>query len=181
MVDLRWQAGPDVSQFRRGDVMHAAAFKFVSQYRTHDTIDVIEIGSRDVNGTIRGLFPSARWIGLDMIDGPCVDVVCDAATYTAKKPVDLVICCEVFEHAANWPQIIDRSFYWLKRGGKLIVTCAAPGRNAHSAIDGGDLRPGEHYANVPICELVRVAVQSDFAVQLAEQKDNDSRMMATRK
>ena len=158
--------------------MHAAAFKFVSQFRTHDTIDVIEIGSRDVNGTIRGLFPSARWIGLDMIDGPCVDVVCDAATYTAKKPVDLVICCEVFEHTEQWYTLVGKAYEWLKPGGLLLVTCAAPGRNAHSAIDGGDLREGEYYGNVPVCNLVAVAVYSWFQVEFAEERSGDTRMAA---
>jgi hypothetical protein len=36
----------------------------------------------------------------------------------------------------------------LAPGGRLVVTAAAPPRAPHSAVDGGPLRPGEHYRNV---------------------------------
>lgn len=128
--------------------MHPAAFEFVGRYATSDAISVIEIGSRNINGTVRDHFPGATWTGLDLYPGPAVDVVIDSLNYTPAEPVDLVICCEVLEHAPKWKEIVRHSAKWLKVGGRILITCAGPDRVPHSAIDGGQLRRGEYYANV---------------------------------
>lgn len=133
--------------------MHPGASEFVGRYSTSEAISVIEIGSRDINGTIRSHFPAAQWTGLDLYSGPCVDVVGDAIEYTPASVVDLVICCEVFEHSNKWSFLLHRANHWLKPGGRIIITCAGPGRDSHSASDGGDLHPDEHYANITQDEI----------------------------
>ena len=132
--------------------MHVEANQWVQNFATDRTIDVIEIGSLNVNGTIRDLFPNARWIGLDRVAGPGVDVVTDAIDYTPMHLVDMVISCEAFEHTPNWREVIQRSFDWLKPGGIMIVTAAGLGRQPHSC-DGGDLKPGEDYGNLSPVDL----------------------------
>lgn len=133
--------------------MHPGAFEFVGRYGTFDFISVIEIGSRDINGSVRCHFPGADYIGLDLIAGPAVDVVCDALNYEPPQKVDLVVCCEVFEHCMKWDSLIFHAASWLKPGGQIIITCAGPGREPHSAIDGGALNPDEYYANISAREL----------------------------
>jgi len=128
--------------------MHAAAFEFVGRHAIREPISVIEIGSRDLNGSVRPHFPAANWVGIDVIAGPAVDVVIDAMVYKPAHQVDLVICCEVFEHEPRWKDIIARAFTWLKPGGQIIITCGGIGREPHSAIDGAKLRPGEWYQNI---------------------------------
>ena len=133
--------------------MHPGAFEFVGKFATRDALSVIEIGSRDINGTIRAHFPAATWIGLDLHPGPSVDIVTDALDYTPEALVDLVICCEVFEHCGYWGEVLQHVASWLKPGGRIIITCAGPGREPHSAIDGGELHPDEHYGNISQDEL----------------------------
>tara|TARA_R110000822_G_scaffold309905_1_gene440612 strand:- start:722 stop:1225 length:504 start_codon:yes stop_codon:yes gene_type:complete len=133
--------------------MHPGAHEFISRHATDDAISVIEIGSRNINGTIRDLFPNAKWIGLDLFEGPEVDVVCDARDFVPESLVDLVVCCEVLEHCSGWRQLIQSASLWLKQKGVIIITAAGPGRDPHSAIDGGELHPDEHYANVTQDEL----------------------------
>jgi SAM-dependent methyltransferase len=89
-----------------------------------------------------------------LIAGPAVDVVCDALDYDPPQKVDLVICCEVLEHCMTWDSLIFHAAGWLKPGGKLLITCAGPGRDPHSAIDGGPLHPDEHYGNISQTELI---------------------------
>ena len=143
--------------------MHAGAFEFVGRFSTCESISVIEIGSRDINGTVRVHFPEADWIGLDLHPGPFVDVVVDAMVYTPQKLVDLVVCCEVFEHASHWREMLKHAATWLKPRGKIIITCAGEGRAPHSAIDGGPLRAGEHYANIDQVEMGSALSDSGFA------------------
>lgn len=129
--------------------MHKAAYEFIREHKTDATISVIEIGSRNINGTVRDHFPNATWTGLDLYPGPCVDVVCDATQWTPKSQVDLVICCEVLEHTPQVAEICNQAYEWLRDGGRFIGTAAGIGRAVHSAIDGRKLlHPGEHYANI---------------------------------
>lgn len=148
--------------------MHPGAREFVARHATSEPVSVIEIGSRDINGTVRDLFPRATWTGLDLHAGSGVDVVCDAMLYQPPGLVDLVVCCEVLEHARNWRDLLCAAHGWLKRRGRLIVTCAGPGRDPHSAIDGGSLRPDEHYANISMAELNRAMKRAGFAVRVTK-------------
>lgn len=142
--------------------MHPECLKYLRQFGSMDSLSVIEIGSRDINGSARAFWPNARWVGLDLHPGPAVDIVCDAETYRPEAPVDMVICCEVLEHAANWRELIAVAATWLKPGGRFIVTCAGPGRAEHSAIDGGSLRSDEHYASISQDQLAEELYYAGF-------------------
>lgn len=132
--------------------MHAAAYDFVAEHAIPQPCRVLEIGSRNVNGSVRPLFSSCEYVGLDVREGEGVDVVADVCEYKANK-FDVVVCCEVLEHAKNWRDLIDAADRLIKKGGTLILTAAGPGRAPHSAFDGAELRAGEHYANIAPKEL----------------------------
>jgi hypothetical protein len=132
--------------------MHAAAFDFVKWAVDHFTArgPVLELGSRNINGSVRGLFAHCAppYIGLDLVAGAGVDVVADAATYIPAVKMQTVVCCEVFEHTPAAAQILDHiARQLLAANGLVIVTCATTGRLPHSARDGGPLQPGEFYRN----------------------------------
>lgn len=127
--------------------MHPAAYEWVARHaRPGRTLD---IGGRDINGTVRALFGD-DYTALDLVDGPGVDVVADVCSYQAKK-FDVIVCCEVLEHTDA--DILGAAYRLLRKGGLLIVTAAGPGRQPHSAVDGGPLREGEYYRNVEPFEL----------------------------
>ncbi|HET6504613.1 MAG TPA: methyltransferase domain-containing protein [Amycolatopsis sp.] len=131
--------------------MHAEALGWVARYATGEPVRVLDLGGRDVNGTVRDLFPKADpYVVVDMRPGDGVDIVADAGAWVPELGAlyDVVVCTEVFEHAANWPAIVATAHYALAPAGQLILTMAGPGRPAHSAIDGQRLRPGEYYGNV---------------------------------
>lgn len=131
---------------------------------------VLELGSRDVNGSPRSFFPLAvgggRYVGVDISPGPGADIVADAADWrpadnrTKDKALlevdgpgipekfDVVVCVEVLEHAVRWREIVRTAAACVKPGGLVAITAAGPARAEHSAVDGMALRPGEYYANV---------------------------------
>lgn len=133
--------------------MHPECRRYLRRFFTLKSIDVIEIGSRDINGSARAFFPNAKWLGLDLSAGVGVDIVCDAADYSPERTVDLVVCCEVLEHCERWKELIQRAAGWLKPYGRLIMTCAGEGRESHSAFDGDKLRTGEYYKNLTCDEI----------------------------
>lgn len=137
--------------------MHPEAFAWVSRWATDEPITVLDIGGRDINGTSRDLFPAADYTALDIMAGPAVDIVADAATWTPDREYDLVICTEVFEHTPHWPAICATAHKACRTGGRFVATMAGPGRPPHSAVDGAHrLYPGEHYANVRPDDLRQV-------------------------
>lgn len=108
---------------------------------------VIEFGSHNVNGSIRGCFPGCEYIGIDPWPGDGVDVVGRCQDYTPTALADVVVTCEALEHDADASGHIDAAARCLKPGGLLILTCAGPGRAEHGC-NGGTLPDTEHYGNI---------------------------------
>lgn len=158
--------------------MHNEAFAFVKQFATNDAISVIEIGSRNINGSVRMLFPNATWTGLDLYEGPAVDWVGNALDYHPHDAVDVCICCEVLEHSDEWYELITNAACWLKPLGRLIVTCAGPGRAAHSHHDGCQLRDGEYYGNLLAVDLRGAIVDAGLIPIICHQLGADTQAVA---
>jgi hypothetical protein len=110
---------------------------------------VLDIGGRDINGTCVDLFaPECRWEVVDLTAAPNVTWVGDILDYYPDRLFDVVLHLEVAEHAAEWPDHLRVARDCVVNGGVLIFTAAGPERAPHSAVDGGPLREGEHYAAV---------------------------------
>lgn len=89
---------------------------------------VLEIGSFNVNGSVRELFHECEYIGLDILPGDGVDVVCEAQKYDASNEYfDTIISCECFEHNPYFIETLQNAIRMLKSGGVLIFTCATTG------------------------------------------------------
>jgi SAM-dependent methyltransferase len=139
--------------------MHAEAFRYVSLMLRLEPCPpgahVVEIGGRNINGSVRELFtqlPEGHYLSTDILPGEGVDVVADGATLTVETPADIVLCCEVLEHAPDAGAIVANMARIARPGGRLIITAAGAdswwARLPHSAIDGCALQDGEHYANI---------------------------------
>lgn len=137
--------------------MHPEAYRFVA--RAVAGIDmagrrVLEIGSYNVNGSVRPLFAGcAEYVGIDTRPGRDVDLVVDAVDYDGRD-FDIVVCTEVLEHVADPAAIIRAASRALQPGGLLILTAATRGRAPHNIDGGPDLR-GEPYRNVTKAALGR--------------------------
>lgn len=146
--------------------MHAQAYSFVAHAASEHQArgPVYEIGSRNINGTVRGLFRHADvYLGVDVCSGQDVDLVADAVTYEPPFAPASVICCEVLEHTPAAEAIVKRVGAILAPDGLFIATMAGEGREPHSAVDGGPLRAGEFYHNISIAEIITWAEAADLA------------------
>lgn len=108
---------------------------------------VVEIGSRNVNGTVRDLFPGADYVGIDLLAGRLVDIVADGATWQPDAPVDTVVCLSTLEHSPAAEAICRNAVAMLEPGGVLILMATVDPYEPHG-IDGGRLAEGAHYANI---------------------------------
>ncbi|EKD52546.1 MAG: type 11 methyltransferase [uncultured bacterium] len=89
---------------------------------------ILEIGSRQaVNqndlANVRELFPSGKFIGLDMQEGPGVDIVASANKLPfPNNSFDLVLCLETLEHADKPWMVSAEIERVLKPTGVTIVS-----------------------------------------------------------
>lgn len=114
---------------------HAAQFEFIERIRevfpSHfDGTRILEIGSLDINGSVRQFFKNCDYIGIDVAPGPGVDVVCDGQTYDAEA-FDVVVSCEAMEHNPHWAKTLCNMVRLCKSGGLVLMTCATSGRPEH--------------------------------------------------
>ncbi len=149
--------------------MHAAAYDYIycefHLWRKDKTkLDILEIGSLNINGSVRSILEpfAATYLGIDMQDGPGVDLVADGAFYELPEAYDAIVTAEAFEHTPDWKQIIKQSYINLKPNGIFIATMAGEGRPFHSGIDGGQLQEHEHYANIGAWELKQTLKKIGF-------------------
>jgi SAM-dependent methyltransferase len=120
--------------------MHASVMRFLRERVVADEIlglDVLEVGSQDVNGSPREVLAAYKpksYVGVDFATARGVDVVLDVKDLTkhfGPESFDVVISTEMLEHAEDWRTAISQMKSVLKQSGLLVVTARGPGFPYH--------------------------------------------------
>lgn len=153
--------------------MHKEVMEFVEKVKKkfpeYFTGKIVwEIGSRNVNGTVRVFFSQCDYTGFDLGYGPCVDVVEHFANVSRVTVPDTIISCEALEHDKNWVETIHAMIDCLDDQGLLIITAGGPGRPEHGTRDHDPVSSPDtldYYGNITE-ELFRAAIDShpDFVM-----------------
>lgn len=147
---------------------HVQQLAFIDAVRRvfpHYFVDTrtIEIGSLDVNGSIRKHFSGGTYTGVDVGDGPGVDdarpgQLVDYPTHS----FDVAVSCECFEHNPFWVETFANMLRVTRPGGLLIMSCASVGRAEHgttrSTVGESPLTTGlgwEYYGNISRTRFLR--------------------------
>lgn len=93
---------------------------------------VLEVGSLNINGSIRDFFKNCDYTGVDLGEGPGVDVICKGEDLDYPNGTyDVVASCECFEHNENWKETFVNMHRMTRPGGLIFFTCATTGREEH--------------------------------------------------
>ena len=122
--------------------MHDSVMRWVGSALTIAELagkDVLEVGSYDVNGSVRPVIMAAgpaRYLGVDQSPGPGVDMVADALRLPAVlgqdwQPPDIIVSTEMMEHVTDWKASLLGMITVLKPGGLLVITTRSPGFGYH--------------------------------------------------
>lgn len=125
--------------------MHPSVMAFASEalsrmrlYIDLAEASVLEVGSRDVNGSVRELFIGEvrDYLGVDLVPGQGVDMVLDAARLPFRDAsFDIVIATEMLEHAKYWKACLRQMKRVLCVGGFLMLSTRSPGFPRHEEPD----------------------------------------------
>jgi len=87
---------------------------------------VLEVGSLNINGSVRPFFQDCDYLGIDVGEGPDVDLVCSGHEFIAPEGTyDVVTSNECFEHNPFWVETLKNMIFLCKKGGLVIVTCTS--------------------------------------------------------
>lgn len=96
-------------------------------------LDTLEVGSLDVNGSVRDLFVGT-YVGVDFREGPGVDLVVDAHDLKRRfgeAAFDVVVSTEMLEHdSAFWTSLVQMGEVLIS-GGHLLLTTRGNGFKPH--------------------------------------------------
>ena len=92
---------------------------------------VLECGSYNVNGSVRGLFAARSTWGWTGGRGRAWTWSAWCMSTSLAGILTRSISTEMLEHDPHWRESVQRMIELVKPGGRLIITCAAPGRGEH--------------------------------------------------
>lgn len=93
---------------------------------------VLEVGSLDINGSVRHFFQDCDYTGIDLEEGPGVDIVCQGQEFQDEpQSFDVVCSLECFEHNPYWLETFVNMVNHCRPGGLVFFTCATIGRPEH--------------------------------------------------
>lgn len=96
---------------------------------------VLEVGSKDVNGSPRSVVAALKprsYFGIDIEPGPGVDAVVSIHDLLAlDASYDAIIATEVLEHVEDWRDAIHQLKATVKPGGVIVLTTRRPGFPRH--------------------------------------------------
>lgn len=133
---------------------------------------VLEIGSYDVNGSVRGIISMAGdYTGVDLVEGPGVDVVgFGHELASADASYDLAVAGECFEHDPHWRETFQNMVRLTRPGGIVAFTCATHGRPEHgtrrsdvSDSPGTQAEGMDYYRNLVAADFAQLPLREMFS------------------
>lgn len=100
--------------------------------------DILEVGSLNVNGSLRDYvqgFEPSSYVGIDIRPGLGVDRVQPIETFTDGWGFDLIIATEVLEHIKDWRKAVEMIKFNCKLNGIILLTTRSIGFPVHNEPD----------------------------------------------
>jgi SAM-dependent methyltransferase len=128
--------------------------------------DVLEVGSQDINGSVRKHFNHCEYLGIDLGEATGVDQVVSIIDFDMPNTYDVVISSEMLEHCKEWDEALKQMYINTKPGGLFILTCAGPNRHEHGTSNHTPQDSKftlEHYRNISLEDFESALPLSGFS------------------
>jgi hypothetical protein len=117
---------------------------------------MLELGSLNINGSAREHLRVETWVGIDMVPGREVDIVC-LASHTIFEPdsFDVMLSMSMLEHDPNWRMSLSHNIAWLRDRALIFLSWGAEGNARHDP---------EPWRPVPVGDILEWAVASRLQI-----------------
>lgn len=90
---------------------------------------IVDLGAMNVNGSYRELFPGADYVGVDLEEGPGVDVVLSDVYHLPFEDgsVDLILSGQMLEHCGQFWRVFSEIYRVLKPEGRAYLIAPSSG------------------------------------------------------
>lgn len=142
---------------------------------------VLDCGSKDINGTLREVFPDCQYDGLDKEEGKNVNFIGLIHEFTAGWGYDAVISCSTLEHSEFWEKDLRNMYRLLRDGGLLVIATVCKNFPEHGTARKPEYdnliygTSADYYRNIN-AEDVRSVLNLELEFEkfdLQETEDND--------
>ena len=124
-------------------------------------MSVLDVGSLDINGTVRGFFAGGSYLGVDVADGAGVDVVGFGQSLDFDDgSFDVCLSAECFEHNPEWVATFANMVRMCR--GLVLMSCATSGREEHGT---SRCHPGSSPLSVELWDYYRNLTEADFVAE----------------
>ena len=154
---------------------------FVNNYMQSmrgQNINILDLGSLDVNGSYRYLFDDAGWsyLGADMAEGKNVDVVLKNPylwNEIKSDTQDVFVCGQVFEHVAFFWIVMDEIARVLKPDGLACIIAPSRGYEHRYPVDCWRFYPDGFRVLARYSGLQLLSVETQWHREGYENDDSD--------
>lgn len=137
---------------------------------------ILEIGSLNVNGSIREHFTTSRtpeiqghpeyafYVGIDVAEGEGVDIVADGADFElGLGRWNCVVTTGALEHTPRAREIVFNAYRLLRPGGTFLCSAAGTEFTPHSCYGGHEgPEDGEYYQNITGADMEAWLTEAGF-------------------
>jgi SAM-dependent methyltransferase len=150
---------------------HKEQFDYINNIKSRfptyfSNTKVLEIGSLDINGSIRQFFDECDYTGVDLGPGKGVDIISRGEELLFQdESFDVTISCECFEHNDKWAETFTNMIRMTKPGGLVLFTCATTGRKEHGTRrtnPSSSPYAQDYYRNLTEIDFENIAFKSSF-------------------
>lgn len=115
---------------------------------------ILEVGSKDWNGSVRPWFEGSYYHGIDIDHGVGVDSIVAAKDFVGDREFDVIVSFSVLEHDFEWRKSLTNILKYLKLNGMLFMCWGAEGNIKHN----------EPWASVPHNEVIGYLSGLEFKI-----------------
>jgi SAM-dependent methyltransferase len=132
---------------------------------------ILDIGALDINGGPHTLLQCEKYVGVDVSEGPNVNLVSRGEDLDLPSSFfDVSMSSECFEHNPSWRATFTNMVRMTRPLGLVVFSCATIGRAEHgtSRSDGGFAAPlaveqgYEYYGNISKREFLEILEKHQF-------------------
>lgn len=94
-------------------------------------VRVLDVGSLDINGSLRSMFTNSTYVGIDLGPGKNVDIVSKGHEFKSDTPFDTIVSANCLEHDMFYRDTLRNMVSLLRSGGLMVLGCASTGFREH--------------------------------------------------